>query len=310
MAATVFPFKSVFVTGGSGFVGRYLLAALQNWLPKDARFTAPGRSLDLCDTRAIRAAIAHAQPDLIFHLAAQSSVGQSVEAAAETWAVNVSGTLSLAQAIATEAPTAVVAFASSSEVYGEAFNLGLANENTALMPKSVYARTKRAAEEILIDTLAPSNQLFIFRPTNHTGPGQSTRFVLPAFAAQIAAIEAGRQPPTMKVGSLIAKRDVLDVRDVVDAYGAALAKPSIHRVNTLNIASGRVVPIGFLLESLFALTAVPITVELDSARMRPSDILCAAVNADQINARTGWRPVRPLEVTILDVLDWFRNGRH
>lgn len=311
MTEPLLPFHSVFVTGGSGFVGRYLLDALRDRLPVGARLVAAGRdgkaSVDLRDAVAVRAAIAEVQPDLIFHLAAQSSVGQSAGAAAETWATNVVGTLNVAQAIASEAPEAMVAFASSSEVYGDAFNRGPADEGTVPLPKSVYARTKRAAEEVLVDTLALSNRLRIFRPTNHSGPGQNTRFALPAFAEQIAAIESGRLPPVIKVGSLTAERDFLDVRDVVDAYCDTLAQPGDERVVTLNIASGQVVPISRLLEGLMALTEIQVVVEQDPARMRPSDVPRAAIDAGRIRSRIGWQASRSLDDMIADVLNGFRN---
>jgi GDP-4-dehydro-6-deoxy-D-mannose reductase len=313
VAGTLLPFQTVFVTGGSGFVGRYLLNDLRSRLPTSARLVTPGcdglAPLDLRDADAVHGAIAAARPELVFHLAAQSSVGQSADTAAETWSVNVGGTLNLARAIAASAPDTVVAFASSSEVYGSAFNNGPVDEDTALQPRSVYARTKRAAEELLSDTLAPSNRLRIFRPTNHSGPGQDTRFALPAFANQIAAIEGGERPPVIKVGSLTAERDFVDVRDVVMAYCDVLAELSNERVVTLNVASSRIVPVGLLLDRLLELTNVTVAVEQDPALMRPSDVPRTAIDAGRLHALTGWQPSHPLEETIADVLDWFRQ-RH
>ena len=311
MAGILLPFHAVFVTGGSGFVGRYLLDTLRDRLPSAARLIAPGcdgaASLDLRDAGAVHSAIASARPDLVFHLAGQSSVGQSADAAAETWAVNVGGTLNVARAIAAVAPAAVVAFASSSEVYGAAFNDGPVDEDSALQPRSVYARTKRSAEELLADTLALSNRLRIFRPTNHSGPGQDTRFALPAFANQIAAIEVGSQPPVIRVGSLTAERNFLDVRDVVVAYCDVLAARIDERAVTLNVASSRIVPVGLLLDRLLALTDVAVAVEQDPAQMRPSDMPRTAINAGRLHALTGWQPLRSLEVTIADVLESFRR---
>lgn len=311
MAGTPLQIQTVFITGGSGFVGRYLLDLLRDRLPIGTRLVAPGcdgaSSIDLRDPEAVHGAIDDARPDLVFHLAAQSSVGQSADAAAETWAVNVGGTLNLARAIAVSAPNAVVAFASSSEVYGSAFNDGPVDENTTLQPLSVYARTKRAGEDLLSDTLAPSNRLRVFRPTNHSGPGQDTRFALPAFADQIAAIESGERPPVIKVGSLTAERDFLDVRDVVAAYCDVLTVLGDERVLTFNVASSRIVPVGLLLDQLLALTNVTVSVEQDPGRMRPSDVPRTAVDSGRLRALTGWQPSRALENTIADVLDWFRR---
>ena len=67
------------------------------------------------------------------------------------------------------------------------------------------------------------------RPFNHTGPGQSDAFVVPAFARQVARIAAGLQPPVLQVGALDPQRDFLDVRDVCAAYAAGLAARRCRR---------------------------------------------------------------------------------
>ena len=312
--AQALPFRSVLVTGGAGFVGRWLTAALRPHLPDGAEMTvtqhaAPGSpalgviACDLRDADAVRAAITQCRPDLVVHLAAQASVGQSLAAAAQTWAVNVAGTLNLAQAVAEFAPGATLLFASSVDVYGSAFNQGVVVEDTPPAPLSAYGRTKRAAEDLLADVLGPDNRLIVARPTNHSGPGQDARFVLPSFADQIAAIEAGRTPPVIHVGALEAKRDFLDVRDVVDAYLHLLRAESPSLREVYNIASGRSVAIGHLLDLLLANARVDVTVTPDPARMRPSEVPVADIDATRLRETTGWHPTRDLETMVRDVLE-------
>lgn len=309
MAAPL-PFSSVFVTGAQGFVGRYLMEALRARLKPEAvvhpGLNADGNTIDLLDPDSLTEAVREARPDLVVHLAAQASVGQSAGAGLATWRVNVDGTLNLAEAVAAHAPRALVMFASSSEVYGAAFNRGPADETTLPEPSSVYGRTKFAAELALADTLGPENRLLVFRPGNHTGPGQDARFVLPAFANQIAAIEAGRAPPVVRVGSLTAERDFLDVRDVVAAYLDTLAVPARTRHETFNIASGHPVPISYLLDHLLALSSRSVEVEQDPARMRPSEVPRAEIRADKLAEVVGWQPQRGLGSTIAEVLDFAR----
>lgn len=311
MIAPDLPYRSVLITGGRGFVGRYLTPALQMRLGQEAivhRLDRQGvDAVDLLDPAAVRALVAQTAPDLIVHLAAQSSVGQSTGRAADTWRVNVGGTVNLAEAVAAECPQATFAFSSSAEVYGAAFNAGRVDEETVPLPQSVYARTKRAAEEALADILRPENRLIVFRPTNHSGAGQDERFVLPAFAEQVARIEAEGEPGVVRVGSLTAERDFLDVRDVVDAYVRVLAAPRGDSRQTYNIALGHPVPISRLLDQLLELGLVPITVEQDPARMRPSEIPRTEVSSDRLRSLVGWAPRIALRDTVADVLEGYRR---
>ncbi len=91
-----------------------------------------------------------------------------------------------------------------------------------------------------------------FRPFNHTGPGQSTAFAVPAFAAQIAADRARRREPVIRVGNLDARRDFLDVRDVVEAYLLAVTHRAAAARRVLNVASGEPRRIGDALDALLA----------------------------------------------------------
>ena len=102
------------------------------------------------------------------------------------------------------------------------------------------------------------------RPFNHTGPGQTERFVIPAFAAQIARIEAGIHEAVIRVGNLDARRDFLDVRDVADAYlSLALSSLSFEPGLVLNLASGTGRRIGDILDEFVSLASVKIRVETD-----------------------------------------------
>ena len=227
-------YARILMTGASGFVGRRLAPALQAAYPAAALAaiahspsdTCPGWTtfcVDLADADAINEAVRSWRPNLVVHLAAQSSVGEEAELAEATWRTNSVGALNLACAIARAVPESMVFNVSTGEVYGSSFLNGPASETTPLSPRSIYARSKAAAEAIFEDVLPPESRLVTVRPLNHTGAGQDERFVLPSFAAQIARIEAGLVPPKLQVGNLGVERDFLDVRDVIDAYLLILA---------------------------------------------------------------------------------------
>jgi GDP-4-dehydro-6-deoxy-D-mannose reductase len=216
------PFDRILITGASGFVGRHLLPALRARLRPEAElFLADRQSganvpLDITDVARVRGIIEDLRPDLVIHLAGQAATGLAADRSRSTWAVNFGGTFALAGAISDFVPDCTLLYASSVEVYGLAFNKGPVTETTPLEPTSTYARSKAAAEWMLGDTLPTSTRLVVMRPSNHIGAGQTTNFVLPAFAEQIAKLERG-EGGIVYVGNLDVDRDFMNVRDVASA---------------------------------------------------------------------------------------------
>ena len=308
--------RRILVTGAAGFVGRHVMAALWADLRAGEALLGAGRggeglphpdfrALELTDRAAVRACLADFAPTHILHLAALSSVGQAAQAAAETWQANVGGLLNLAEAVAAVAPGATLVFASSGEVYGRAFLSGAALDETAApQPMNSYARSKWAGEQVLQDILGTGpGRLIVLRPFNHTGPGQDERFVVASFAGQIARIEAGLVPPRLEVGNLSARREFLDVRDVVAAYLAVLAAGDVPSGSVFNVASGTPRTIASVLEDLRALARVPFEVVVAPDRLRPSEIAVAAGDAGRLRAATGWAPEIPWRETLVSVLE-------
>ena len=305
------------VTGATGFVGSYLCGALAT-----AGASVFGtchtegnsrdlKSMDLADEVSIAKAVDWAQPDVVVHLAGQASVSAAIKGGADlTWQVNVAGTLNLALALSRVTPTTSVLFASTSEVYGQAFANSPVDEEVTLKPTNAYASSKALAERVLADVLMPSAKLVVARPFNHTGPGQREVFVLPSFAGQVARIEAGLQPPRLAVGNLAVQRDLLDVRDVVAAYiDLIAAMPRLPPRFTCNIASGQARPLTELVEILCHASRVPFEILVDPARVRTSDVAVASGSSSRLFAATGWTPKIPIELTINNLLDFARAAQ-
>jgi GDP-4-dehydro-6-deoxy-D-mannose reductase len=311
-------YARVLMTGASGFVGRRLAPALQAAYPAAAfaavthrpSDTCPGWTtfcLDLADADAINEAVRSWRPNLVVHLAAQSSVGQEARLAEETWRINAGGALNLASAIARTVRESIVFNVSTGEVYGSSFLNGPASEKTPLSPRSVYARSKAAAETIFEDVLPPESHLVTVRPLNHTGAGQDERFVLPSFAAQIARIEAGLVPPKLQVGNLGVERDFLDVRDVIDAYLRILAgAEALPRRAVLNVASGQPRRIGDLLDVMVGASTRWFELEIDPARTRPAEIPRAVGDAAALRRDFGWIPKHSVDELVMGLLTYWR----
>lgn len=308
--------RRILITGADGFVGQYLMPALAAAFAGaeilgTGLSAAGARRLDVTDAAAVSALVEGFQPDACFHLAGIAAIGIAKAAPGVAWAVNFQGSLNLAAAILAKAPQCRMIFISSSECYGESFKPGLALDETAVLaPLNLYAATKAAAEMALAAMTSDGLRLLRLRPFNHTGAGQSEAFVVPAFAGQIARIEAGLMAPQMAVGALSPERDFLDVRDVCAAYVASLQKFDELANNTiLNIASGSAIRIGDVLSRLLEYASRKIEITTDPARLRPVEIIRAAGDAGQARRLLGWAPRYGLDETLLNVLEAARASR-
>ena len=304
----------ILVTGAGGFVGGWMTARLRAALPEAkvmgaGRGGADGLSLDVTQAAEVDALVARFRPTALVHLAGMASPVRAQAEPRAAWDVNLFGTLNLAEAMLRHAPEARFVQAGSSEVYGGSFNAagGTVNEGALLAPLNPYATTKAAADLLLGEMAAAGLHAVRVRPFNHTGPGQSTAFAVPAFASQIAAIERGEREPVLRVGNLDTRRDFLDVRDVVEAYLLAATVPGLPRGIVLNVASGEPRRIGDVLDALLAMSGAVIRIERDPALMRPSDVPVTAGDAARARALLGWRPRIPWETTLRDVLDDHRR---
>jgi GDP-4-dehydro-6-deoxy-D-mannose reductase len=309
------------ITGINGFVGGHLAEHLLDtsagevWgLAREPALTLPslrGRvqlvvaDLSLLDQ--VTATLASVQPDIILHLAGQSNVQRAFSDPAYTLQTNILAQLHLFQAALRLKLDPLILVASSNEIYGHVTPADLPiDEDTPLRPVNPYAVSK-AAQDLLAYQYYASHKLRTIRLRlfNHIGPRQADLFVASAFAAQIARIEAGAQPPLLRVGELSAERDFTDVRDIARAYVAAAWHGEAGQA--YNVGSGRTVSIGWLLETLLTFSERDIAVEPDPTRMRPAEVPRVVCDNRRFCTHTGWAPQIPLEQTLYDILEYWRN---
>jgi GDP-4-dehydro-6-deoxy-D-mannose reductase len=298
------------VTGAAGFVGSYLVGRLlkdgytvfggtpAEHPPRDPRSDACWLALDVTREESVEETLRVSAPDVVFHLAAQASVGESFRDAVGTWEVNATGTLRLLHAVGKSARVVVV---SSAEVYGSVPEdeqpLG---EDRPLRPVNPYAASKAAAEMVAVQaSLAGEADAVVARSFNHTGRGQDARFALPSFARQLGKIASGAEEPCLRVGNLSARRDFLDVRDVVDAYVALAERGQAGGV--YNVCSGEARSIRSLVDEMVELSGTGARIEVDQARVRPVDVPLLRGDPSRIRA-LGWAARIPLRRTLADLL--------
>lgn len=298
------------VTGAGGFVGGYLVRALaadgvevfagslEGAPPAGDPAGARWLPLDVTSAASVRAAVDEARPDAVFHLAGQASVGGSFEDPVGTWDANATGTLRMVEALR---PGTRLVLAGSAEVYGVVPEAEQPiREERPLRPSNPYAASKAAAEMACVGVAAARGvEAVVARAFNHTGPGQDARFALPSWARQLAAIRAGEAEPVLRVGNLEARRDLLDVRDVVRAY-RRLAEAGAAGT-AYNVCSGSALTMREVLDALVVTSGAELTVEVDPARVRPVDVPLLMGDAGRINA-LGWSPEIPLRRTLADLL--------
>jgi GDP-4-dehydro-6-deoxy-D-mannose reductase len=287
-----------FVTGGSGFVGRHLLALLDG-------ATAPSREeLDLLDGEAVRRAVATAAPERVFHLAALASVGRSWQDPHAVLRENLDMTLNLLDAVRHEAPEAAVVVASSGEIYGPPERLPV-TESDPLRPQNPYAVSK-AACDLLAGQYADAHALRVVRVRafNQAGPGQSDEYVVGTIARQVARAEAGGAgEAVVRTGNPDSARDFTDVRDTVRAYAGASDLPA----GAYNVCSGRATRVRALVELAARAARVEVRHEVDAERVRRHDVPEVRGSAERLAGASGWRPEIPLEQTIADAIDYWRE---
>ena len=226
----------VLVTGADGFVGRRLVGRLvdtghevtaacrpaqgppnpEGQLWSDRVRTVP---LELDDESGVRQALSDPQ-DAVVHLAAVASVREARDDPGRAWVINAAGTARVMDALISARERwrsdPIVLSVSSSEVYGGGPSKPRSEEDPVL-PQSPYAASKAGSEIAALEAWRRSRlRVIIARPFTHTGPGQRSPYVVPAFIERLLAVKAAgtRRVPT---GNLKPVRDLLDVRDVVDA---------------------------------------------------------------------------------------------
>ena len=303
------------VTGATGFAGGHLIAHLLDHVPAVAAWgnpagrAAPGRpdervrwtAVDITSGPAIALALDRLRPSVVYHCAGIADVHSTWSDSARALRVNAYGTHALLTALARLDLRVPVLVTGSALVYRQ--SLDALTEDSPLGPSSPYGVSKLAQEMIAADSPVP---VVVARPFNHAGPGQSDAYVTSSFARQIAEAEAGLREPVLRVGNLDARRDITDVRDTVRAYRllAERGRPG----GIYNVCRGEAYRVGDLMESLVAQSYVPISVQVDPARLRPSDNPVVLGSAARLRTETGWEPHVGIDRTLRDLLEYWRKA--
>jgi len=349
--------SSILITGGAGFIGTRLIDrlslagiekifVLDNFLEQVHGNNRPTFSSvvtcevgDIADEGLVRRFVRDADPDVIFHMAADTGTGQSMDLPRRYCTTNITGTailLEALKAISMPDKSRHIVLPSSRAVYGEgAYSLengtiapgpnrspadlatgkfdiaeirGLraepikTPEETPPNPASVYGSTK-LMQEYLVAQLAPVSGLSatILRLQNVYGPGQSLSNPYTGIISNfIETVRQGNRINIFEDGKI--SRDFIHVEDVVSALVAAASVKEYP--NPINIGSGQATSIIELSSILLRVLGAPPHDFFISGQFRAGDIRHAVADIRRAREILSWSPSIGLEEGLRSVVDW------
>ncbi len=303
------------IIGAAGFVGEYLIHALQNvgyevFATKLKHETlnigeVSVLDLDITDFLQTKEVLTTVMPDVVFHLAAQSSVKLSWERPQLTANINIVGAINVLEAVRVASKNIRILLIGSSEEYGAIDYTQAVREDFIPVPKNIYALTKHAQEQLAeIYNKAYGLDVVMTRSFNHIGPKQAHQFVVADFCHQVALIEKGLQDPIIRVGNLAAYRDFTDVRDVVTAYITLVEKGECGEI--YNVGSGVPIQIKTILDIILSISNKQIDVVVDPSKFRPIDIPYIYADVTKLK-KLGWEPKYSIRNSIEEILSYERD---
>lgn len=317
--------KKVLITGITGFAGSHLMDYLLENTDYEVygmkRVNSSLRNIhhalnritlldaDLLDETSLIRLLQRVQPDQIYHLGALSWVSPSWDMPAIYMQTNAIGTINLFEAMRVTGCKARVLTSATPEEFGDVpKDLLPITEETRIKPINPYAASK-AAQDMICITYHASYGMDIVRTRafNHEGPRRDKHGAIASFAYQIARIELGLQESVIKVGNLSATRNFTDVRDTVRAYYLAMEKGISGELYL--IGTDQIYTMEQVLNMLISLSskANEIKVEVDPARVRPTELMTFIGDYSKFKDISGWEIQYPLNETLESVLEYWRN---
>jgi len=321
------------VTGAAGFVGQWLVRDLltaghevtgltlvdpsttATLLSTDEQAAVDWLMGDVRRTEDVRRALDVAPPDVVFHLAGVSSVATATSdpgAAAEVnivGAARVLGEVRVRRRVGVLDPAVIIV--GSGEQYGRHEKSALPlREDAEQRPLTVYAATKAAQEVLALEAFRSEGvRVIATRSFNHSGPGQSPSFLLPALVRRAMALRSsggnggGERRAALSLGNTSSIRDFLHVADVTAAYIALAARGRAGEV--YNVSSGVGVSVKELAVQVLAATGVKASLATDPALVRPVDVPALVGDNRRLRDATGWAPTRTLRTLIDDLVGYW-----
>jgi len=307
----------ILITGCNGFVARYLALYLKEKdsivygidLQNESSLDFIEYSkIDIRDIEKVKTYVSRHQISQIYHLAAIADPRLANKEPSNAISINVNGSVSFFEVCKDFNNISLIVIGSATEYKQKKGNEIIYTEDDVLDANTIYGATKIAAESIG-RAYAKNYQINVkfTRSSNHTGPGQSTAYVLSNFAKQCADIARNRKSPEIYVGNIDLYRDFLDVEDVVEAYYAIMNQGKAGTV--YNVSSINSYRIRDLLLKLISFTGrYDIKIIIDETRVRPGESEKIHCDSHLLYSDTGWKPKIQINDTLLKLYKfWYEQ---
>jgi UDP-glucose 4-epimerase len=287
--------KRILVTGSSGFLGKNLVEELKKQETEVFTLTDRyGYKIDIRDQQRIRGIIDEiGNLDIVYHLAAISSVPFSIENPRETYEVNVLGTLNILE-LCRLCNAEKIVFASS-YVYGQPQYMPIEEEHL-LQPTNPYARSKILGEELCRAYNADFEvKCVILRSFNIYGGGQNENFLIPKIIGQLRYRKIKLKDPKPK-------RDFIYISDVIEAY--IKAGEFNGNFEVFNIGYGKSYSVEEIVDRIVRLYGKNVKVEYSGER-RKYEVMDTVADIRKAEELMGWAPTVPLNEGLQRTMKWF-----
>lgn len=299
--------KTIFLTGGSGFIGQYLQHSIND------NYNIIELQNDLRDYDKVTAEIAAATPDIVLHLAARTEVEQSFYEQTEFSEINYVGTVNLIEACAKLENKPYFIFASTMEVYGkqpisdsilngEDFIPAVFDENTQPEPNAPYAVAKYACEKYL-EYAGRSYGLpwTALRQTNTYGRKDNDFFVIERIITQMLTGD------TCELGYGGPYRNFLYIDDLIAAWRALLDNQDACNGKIFTVGPDEPQQIEDIANRISEIMDWNGTIEWNTRPHRPGEIYWLNSSHDLLTSATGWEPLVSFEEGIKRTIEMWQT---
>ena len=314
-----FPFQNCLVTGGAGFIGSHVVERLLalGCAVRVIDDLSTGRKENLAhlkgyeliqgrvqDRTTMRECLADIQ--VVFHLAARTSVPRSFDDPQKTHLVNSSASLLIAK-LSAEMGVKVLVYSSSSSIYGDKQN-PMKSERMRPEPKSPYAISKLAGERycLLYGGVSPLKAVSL-RYFNVFGPRQDPSSPYSAVIPRFIEAQLKAEPPVI-FGDGTQTRDFTFVDNVVSANLLAASAPPT-KPQAFNIGTGKKTSINQLLGIIQSHIKSPPPMKPEYQPPRKGDVLHSQANIRKAERLLGYNPRVSLKEGLVRTIQWFQTHR-